>query len=178
MSKQTPELPRASALVAAELLGGCRAGAMPPPQLFGPREMFGAAGTGGSGRKERGARKWVPEGVFRPFRGNRAGGRRGGKRAGGLRGSGAPLQPPVVPLPRGARGARSHLLRARDARPPRGGRAEGKHQKKKKEKEKNKTERVWGFVRKHAKENAELKNKIREKPTSWSKTPKGTPPHT
>ncbi|XP_075016820.1 uncharacterized protein LOC142087013 [Calonectris borealis] len=144
-------------------------------QLFRLQEAFGAVGgrdcsaagqrppLGGSGGcgsagvrggVAGGARKWVPGGVFRPFRGDGASSvcGRTGHPSRGAPGSASPRQPHFVPPLRGARrkarGARVHLPRAQDARPPRGGRAEGEHQK---------TERVWSFVKKQAKQNAELK---------------------
>lgn len=119
-----------------------------------------------------GARKWVPRGVFRPFRGDGAGSvcGRTGHPSRGAAGSAAPRQPHFVPPLRGARrkarGARIHLPRVQDARPPRGGRAEGKHQK---------TERVWSFVKKQAKQNAELKKKIKIKAKNLEQNPRRNP---
>lgn len=85
-----------------------------------------------------------------PFGGSVCG--RTGHPSRGATGSAAPPQPHFVSRLRGARretrGARIHLPRAQDARPPRWERAEGKHQK---------TERVWSFVKKRTKQNAELK---------------------
>lgn len=129
------------------------AGQRPPPGgTAGERGVrsAGVRGGGGGGGRESGC----PGGIFRPFRGDGAGSvcGRTGHPSRGATGSAAPPQPHFVSQLRGARretrGARIHLPRAQDARPPRWERAEGKHQK---------TERVWSFVKKQTKQNAELK---------------------
>lgn len=131
-----------------------------------PAGLGGAPGSAGGWGRERNR---VPGGDFPALSGSVCG--RTGHPSRGAAGSAAPAQPHFVPQLRGARretrGARVHLPRARDARPPRWERAEGKHQK---------TERVWSFVKKRTKQNAELKKKNKIKPENLEQKLRRIPP--
>lgn len=141
----------------AEAGAARRRGSVPRSGGLGGSGSAGVRGGVAEGGVGGGRESGCPGGVFRPFQGDGAGSvcGRTGHPSRGAGGSAAPRQPHFVPPLRGARRkARIHLPRAQDARPPRGGRAEGKHQK---------TERVWSFVKKQAKQNAELKKKKKNK---------------